>query len=625
MLLIPVVYAAEDYNDYNNLDLKFSLNSNVKITVQESNYEVEFVKGDVSFYPRSDDRQTVQNFHITGETETADKDFIRYSWINPSAGKYEFGLDSVIRTKNLIYPISKKISFPIRDNEYLEYTEPTKYIDLTPEIEDQARNLIAGDDDLYKAVYDIAEWVRGNVNYNLSTLTEEVVQPSSWVLKHKEGVCDEITNLFISMLRSVGIPARFVSGMAYTNIEDNWGNHGWAEVFFPGHGWVPYDVTYGQYGWIDVTHIKLKESKDSGSPSAEYTWRAKGVKIDLGELVTNVSLIKTGEKINSPIEFSIFPLRELIGFGSFVPLEVNVKNLNDFYVVADLFVVKAPGLVGSNSKRVLLKPKEEKSVYWILSVDKNLDPNYIYTASLAVKDSFGGYKESVIRYSKDGRGYTRQEAEKILDSLSGRDEKKISTSTGLKCTFGKEYYYSNESAKMNCIVKNLEGKTKRIDVCYRVDCKQINLDAGAQESLTFDVDASIGGRVIVSAESGDGVKYDYINLNVVKVAEVYIENFKPESINFAENAVVSFTLKTNTPIRNIEVDSGYGKLKVPDFDKDVDIKYSISARALVNGVKFKVSYQDEKDAKYEQNLAFNVEVKNIPWYFRFIYWIQRLF
>ncbi len=625
MLLLPVV-SAEDYGAYSSLDIKFNLDSKVSIKIEESNYEVEYIKSQISFFPESDERQKVLDIDLIGGMRSKIDDFAEFSWNNPSARTYEFGIESLIRTSNVFYPVKKKIRFPMTnlDASVLDYTEPTTFIDITPEIEDQARSLI-NSDDLFKVVYEIAEWTRTNVNYNLSTLNAEAVQKSSWVLKNKEGVCDEITNLFISLLRSIGIPARFVSGMVYSNLDNKWGNHGWAEVYFPGVGWVPYDVTFGQYAWIDPSHIKLKESKDSGSPSAEYSWRAKGVKLDLGELDTKAELVNKGDKIESIIDFNVAPLRELVGFGSFVPLEVSIKNLVDYYIVADLFVTKAPGLEGSNSKRIVLKPNEEKNAYWVLKIDDNLDPNYIYTATLGVKDNFGAYEEAAVRYSNEGRGYTKEEAEKIVESLSGREERKQSTLTGLKCNFEREYYYSNESAGLRCLVKNLAGGSKIFDVCYRADCKSVELNGGALTNIEFDVDASVGGRVVVSADSEDGIKYDYINLNVIKVPEVYIENFKPERVNYNSNAEVTFTLKSNTPVKNIVIDTGYGKLNLPDLEREIDVKYTIPARALVEGVKLTVSYEDEKGAKYVKNLAFDVEVTEIPWYVRALLWLKRVF
>src|SRR3989338_2220208 len=108
---------------------------------------------------------------------------------------------------------------------------------------------------MYVASFLLASWVKENVRYDLTTLTAEAVQTSSWVFQERRGVCDELTNLFIAMARSVGIPARFVTGTVYSGLLPGWGNHGWAEVYFQGYGWVPFDVTYGQYGWIDPSHV----------------------------------------------------------------------------------------------------------------------------------------------------------------------------------------------------------------------------------------------------------------------------------------------------------------------------------------------------------------------------------
>jgi transglutaminase-like putative cysteine protease len=50
--------------------------------------------------------------------------------------------------------------------------------------------------------------------------------------------------LYITLLRSVGIPARWESGWA---IEPNSaGYHDWTEVYFEGIGWVPADPSYGR-------------------------------------------------------------------------------------------------------------------------------------------------------------------------------------------------------------------------------------------------------------------------------------------------------------------------------------------------------------------------------------------
>ena len=158
-------------------------------------------------------------------------------------------------------------------------------IDINDEIRQIASSIVQGEDDLYTAVFKLAEWVENNVEYELSTLTAEATQKASWVVDNKKGVCDEITSLFISMSRSLGIPARFVTGISHSNINlqnQGWDLHGWAEVYFPGFGWVPFDVTYKELGFVGTTHIKLKTTLDSREVSINYATRSRNTQIKPG-------------------------------------------------------------------------------------------------------------------------------------------------------------------------------------------------------------------------------------------------------------------------------------------------------------------------------------------------------
>jgi transglutaminase-like putative cysteine protease len=63
----------------------------------------------------------------------------------------------------------------------------------------------------------------------------------------KAGVCQDLTHIFIAAARSLGIPARYVSG--YFRRTDHIAEpdtlHAWAEAFVPGLGWVAFDAANG--------------------------------------------------------------------------------------------------------------------------------------------------------------------------------------------------------------------------------------------------------------------------------------------------------------------------------------------------------------------------------------------
>src|SRR3989338_5480956 len=222
MLLPALVYAEEDdwFHSSENLILNVDVSSKATIKPTSSDYSVKYINVNLSHYPYEDFDQKILGLDVNPEAKL--------------------------------------------ENNVMLFTKPSEIINSDDEdVIGYASEIAEGEDDLYAVVHKAAEWTKNNIKYDLSTLTAEVSQKASWVIDNRQGVCDELTSLFIAMLRSVGIPAKFVSGVAYTESElfpDNWGSHGWAEVYFPGYGWVPYDVTYGQFGYIDPTHVKLKES-----------------------------------------------------------------------------------------------------------------------------------------------------------------------------------------------------------------------------------------------------------------------------------------------------------------------------------------------------------------------------
>jgi hypothetical protein len=72
------------------------------------------------------------------------------------------------------------------------------------------------------------------------------------VLNDRRGDCNEHTQLFAALTRSLGIPTRIASGLAYVNGKFYY--HAWAEVYLG--DWVAVDPTFGQFP-ADAAHIRL--------------------------------------------------------------------------------------------------------------------------------------------------------------------------------------------------------------------------------------------------------------------------------------------------------------------------------------------------------------------------------
>jgi transglutaminase-like putative cysteine protease len=90
------------------------------------------------------------------------------------------------------------------------------------------------------------------------------------VLDRGEGVCQDYAHLAIAMCRSVGIPARYVSGYLFTNDDANGTDvdsdqvrvqtHAWFEVAIPDFGWLSLDPTNRQA--VGLRHVKIGHGRD---------------------------------------------------------------------------------------------------------------------------------------------------------------------------------------------------------------------------------------------------------------------------------------------------------------------------------------------------------------------------
>jgi transglutaminase-like putative cysteine protease len=72
----------------------------------------------------------------------------------------------------------------------------------------------------------------------------------------KRGVCQDISHIFIAASRSLGIPARYVSGYFHRadGVVEQQAGHAWIEAYIPDLGWVAFDPTNG----ISATDAHLR-------------------------------------------------------------------------------------------------------------------------------------------------------------------------------------------------------------------------------------------------------------------------------------------------------------------------------------------------------------------------------
>ncbi|WP_152396522.1 transglutaminase-like domain-containing protein [Paenibacillus guangzhouensis] len=120
-----------------------------------------------------------------------------------------------------------------------------------------SKQIITGQMNRYDQVKAIEQYLRTYYTY---TLTNTAVPPKGadfvddFLFKQLKGYCNHFSTAMVVMLRTQGIPARWVKGFAPGEPSEDTANtytvrmsdaHAWVEVYFPGAGWVPFEPTPG--------------------------------------------------------------------------------------------------------------------------------------------------------------------------------------------------------------------------------------------------------------------------------------------------------------------------------------------------------------------------------------------
>jgi transglutaminase-like putative cysteine protease len=148
---------------------------------------------------------------------------------------------SSLRNASQVYP-------DWMQEKYLQVPET-----ITPETLALAEELTAGLTNPFDKAIAIRDWLRANIVYNDQIdAPPDGVEPVHYILfEGKEAYCNYYASAMVMMLRSQGIPARFVAGYAQGDWHEesssyrvrSSNSHSWAEVFFPGYGWIQFEPT----------------------------------------------------------------------------------------------------------------------------------------------------------------------------------------------------------------------------------------------------------------------------------------------------------------------------------------------------------------------------------------------
>jgi len=117
-------------------------------------------------------------------------------------------------------------------------------------IESFTSRLTANAENPYDTARVIEVWLQENKGYSLDVEKPDGSAADTFLFEMEAGYCTYFATAMVTMLRTQGIPARFVVG--YTAGEEvdpgrfvvrGLHSHAWVEAYFPGRGWVQFDPT----------------------------------------------------------------------------------------------------------------------------------------------------------------------------------------------------------------------------------------------------------------------------------------------------------------------------------------------------------------------------------------------
>ncbi len=119
---------------------------------------------------------------------------------------------------------------------------------------------IAGDGkNVYDTVSKIYRFITRDGGFTYSLGREGSPSKALSTLNSREGDCDDQSILFISMLRSLGIPAWLEIGLLYDQPKDMWFGHAWTNIYIPlsggGYEVVAVDVVNEQFLFRTCNHL----------------------------------------------------------------------------------------------------------------------------------------------------------------------------------------------------------------------------------------------------------------------------------------------------------------------------------------------------------------------------------
>jgi transglutaminase-like putative cysteine protease len=157
---------------------------------------------------------------------------------------------------------AEALEVPRERERVAEFFNSSPYVPLEVELWREAQDALAeGRSDIWSDVRRLGAHIYRRFAYK--PRTTGVQTRATDVLKLRMGVCQDFAHVHIGLCRSLGIPARYVSGYFFNTTRrprESEASHAWMEAYVPGFGWAAFDPTHDRAA--DERYVKLAIGRD---------------------------------------------------------------------------------------------------------------------------------------------------------------------------------------------------------------------------------------------------------------------------------------------------------------------------------------------------------------------------
>ena len=178
---------------------------------------------------------------------------------------------------------------------FAEFYTSSHYVPLEVELWREAQDaLVEGRADVWNEVCRLGRHIYRTFAYRPKTTG--VNTRANDALKLRMGVCQDFAHVHLGLCRSLGIPARYVSGYFFNTTRrprEIEASHAWIEAYVPGFGWAAFDATHDRPA--DDRYVKVAVGRDYADiRPINGTYRGaptRSLKVDVKVRETNGRLV----------------------------------------------------------------------------------------------------------------------------------------------------------------------------------------------------------------------------------------------------------------------------------------------------------------------------------------------